>query len=59
VAAGDLGEKKNKKAVGPRDGNTNGVRETIATPARMAIVTKLFVKVKAAHISRSDGWPMR
>src|SRR6185436_20142554 len=34
LAAGARGVKKKRNAVGPNDGKTNGVRETIATAAR-------------------------
>src|SRR5579872_5855797 len=57
VAAGERGTKKNRNAVGPNDGNTNGARTIIANPARMVMVRKLFTKVNAAQINRSDGWP--
>jgi hypothetical protein len=55
VAAGERGVKKNRNAVGPREGNTNGLCTSIATAARMAIVTNPFRNVNAAQTRRSEG----
>jgi hypothetical protein len=54
LAAGARGVKKNRNAVGPSEGNTNGVRETIATAARIAIVTKPFRNMNRAQMGRSE-----
>ena len=54
VAAGARGVKKKRKAVGPSEGKTNGVRDTIATPARSAMVTKPLRNMKSAQIGRSE-----
>lgn len=43
---------KNKIAVGPREGNTNGVCETIATAANIAIDKKPMVRTNTAHTKR-------
>jgi hypothetical protein len=45
--------KKNRNAVGPSDGNTNGVREIIATAASSAIVANPFRNMKSAQTRRS------
>ena len=39
-------------AVGPSEGKTKGVWETIATPARIAIVTKPLTNMNSAQIDR-------
>jgi hypothetical protein len=54
VTQGARGVKKNRKAVGPSDGKTNGVREIIATAARSAIVTKPLRNMNSAQIGRSE-----
>jgi hypothetical protein len=54
LAAGARGVKKNRKAVGPSEGNTNGVRDTIATAASSAMVTKPFRNMNSAQMGRSE-----
>ena len=54
LAAGARGVKKKRNAVGPSDGKTNGVRDTIATAARSAIVMKPFRNMNKAQIGRSE-----
>ena len=50
---GEVGEKKNRKAIGPSEGNTNGLLVSQASTARIEIVTKPFTNTKSAHIGRS------
>src|SRR5215471_10336731 len=59
LAVGCVGEKKNRNAVGPSDGKMNGVRVTIASRARLPIVTKPFMNIKAAHTCLSWNRPSR
>jgi hypothetical protein len=54
LAAGARGVKKKRNAVGPSEGNTNGVPDAIATAARTAIVTKPFRNMNRAQIGRSE-----
>src|SRR5215471_13664969 len=57
LAVGCVGEKKNRNAVGPSDGNMKGVRVNIASRARLPIVTKPFMNIKAAHTCLSWNRP--
>jgi hypothetical protein len=45
---------KNRIAVGPREGNTNGVCETITTADKIAIDTKPMRKTKTAQTHRAE-----
>jgi hypothetical protein len=53
LAAGRRGVAKRRKAVGPREGKTKGVFDTIATPPRIAIVMKPLIKTKSARTGLS------
>src|SRR5262245_23164809 len=53
LAGGESGVKKNRKAVGPSEGKMKGVRDTIATPARSAMVSAPLMNMNTAHIRRS------
>ena len=52
LAVGAPGVWKRRKAVGPSDGKTNGVRVSMATMDKIPIVIKLLMNKNAALISR-------
>src|SRR5215471_11015095 len=54
-AVGDVGVKNSRNAVGPSDGKTNGVRESIATSAMSPIEVKPLMNMNNAHTGRSGN----
>src|SRR5512142_3150595 len=59
VALGAEGLKKKRNAVGPSEGNTNGVRESAATAPSSPMVTNPFTSMNAAQTTRSSNRPSR
>src|SRR5207244_12706583 len=53
LAAGTAGVKKSRKAVGPSEGKTKGVWETIATPARIAMLRNPLINTNRAGPKRA------